>query len=79
MLLKIARILSLALLLFTGCAIVWMIVTYVPGLAIMAYRERDAMLGAALAASGVTALIALGVVWTAKATTREEPRTAGQT
>ena len=126
---KIARILSLALLLFTGCvgiyngvtewgegrtpaqvgvtlgvllygifglitaygllrrrgwsmttAILWMIaVTYVPGLAVMAYREKDATLGAAFAASGASALIALGVVWTAKATTREEPRTAGQT
>jgi hypothetical protein len=125
----IARILSLALLLFTGCvgiyngvtewgegrtpaqvavtvgvllygifglitaygllrrrrwsvktAILWMIaVTYVPGLAVMADGESDAMLGAALAASGVTGLIALGVVLTAKATTRLEPRTASQT
>ena len=126
---KIARVLSMALLLFTGCvgvyngitewgdgqtvaqhavtagvliygifglitvgglilrrrwslstAIVWMIaVTYVPGLAVTAYADADTSLGSALAASVASALIALGVVWTTKVTTREERRTVGQT
>ena len=126
---KIARVLSLALLLFTGCVgvyngltewdeggtlpqhavtagvflygifglatayglfgrkrwslitvIVWAIaVTYVPGLAVMAYGGEDAILGSAIAASAGSALIAFGVIWTVKATTRDESRTVSET
>ena len=52
-------------------AIVWAVtVTYVPGMAIMAYADQDTTLGSAIAASAVTGLIALGVIWTANALTR---------
>ena len=54
--------------LWTG--IVWAVaITYVPGVAVMAYAGEDAMLGSALAASGATALIALGVIWTTNVVT----------
>lgn len=126
---KIAWVLSLALLLFTGCigvyngltewgegdtllqqsvtvsvfvygvsglitayglfrrrawsvwtAIVWMIgVTYAPGVAVMAYAGEDAILGSAIAASVSSGLIALGVVWTTKAMSRDQPRTLSET
>ncbi len=49
-------------------------VTYVPGVAVMAYADADTTLGAAIAASGATALIALGVIWTANVMTRPERR-----
>ena len=126
---KIAWVLSLALLLFTGCvgvyngltewgegrtplqhsvtvsvfiygifglitaygllrrqawsvwtAIVWMIaVTYAPGVAVMVYGGEDAILGSAIAASVGSAVIALGVVWTTRAMSRNRPRTVSET
>jgi hypothetical protein len=45
----------------------------------MAYADADASLGSAIAASVASGLIALGVVWTTKVTTRDERRTVGQT
>jgi hypothetical protein len=58
-------------------SIAWAVpVTYVPGLAVMAYGGEDAILGSAIAASAGSLLIALGVVWTANAITRD--RTAAQ-
>jgi uncharacterized membrane protein len=45
-------------------------VTYVPGVAVMAYGGQDAMMGSAIAASAASALLALGVVWTAHVVTR---------
>lgn len=57
-------------------AIGWAIaVTYVPGVAVMAYGGTDAILGSAFAASAGSALIALGVIWTVRVTTRESART----
>ena len=53
-------------------------ITYVPGVAVMAYGEEGAVLASAIAASVASGLIALGVVWTTKVTTRE-PRIASQT
>lgn len=60
-------------------AIAWGIgITYVPGAAVMSYGGEDAMLGSALAASGASALIALGVIWTANVMTRTAPRPAAE-
>ena len=54
-------------------SMVWAaIVTYVPGAAVMAYGGNDATVGAAIGASGASAVIAAGVVWTAWATTRAD-------
>lgn len=54
-----------------GTAIAWGItVTYVPGVAIMAFGGEDAVLSSAISASGATALIAAGVIWTGIAMTR---------
>lgn len=48
-----------------GTAVAWAIaVTYVPGVAVMAFEGEDAMLGSAIAASVGSALVALGVLWT---------------
>ena len=56
-------------------AIAWsVVITYVPGVAVMAYGGVDAKLGSAIAASGGTALIALGVIWTVNTMTK--PRAA---
>jgi hypothetical protein len=56
-------------------AIVWgVVITYVAGAAVLFYGGPDAGIGAALAGAGATALIALGVVWTAKVITRAQPR-----
>lgn len=44
------------------------ILTYVPGAAVTAYGGGDATVGSAIAASGASAVIAAGVVWTAWAT-----------
>ena len=61
-------------------AIVWMIaVTYAPGVAVMAYGGQDAILSSAIAASAGSAAIALGVLWTARATTLDRSRTVSQT
>jgi hypothetical protein len=63
-----------------GTAIAWGVaITYVPGAAIIAYSGRESVIGAAIAASVASALIALGVVWTARAMSRaekEHPRIA---
>lgn len=59
-------------------AIGWAIaVSYVPGVAVMAYGGEDAILGSAIAASAGSALIALGLIWTVKVSTRESARTVG--
>jgi len=60
-------------------AIGWAIaVSYVPGVAVMAYGGEDAILVSAIAASAGSALIALGVIWTVKVSTRESARTVGE-
>jgi hypothetical protein len=52
-------------------AIVWGVaVTYVPGAAIMAYGGQDAFLSSAIGASVGSAILAFGVVWTARAASR---------
>jgi hypothetical protein len=57
---------------FSG-AIAWgVVITYVAGTASLFYSEAG--IGAALAGGGATALIALGVIWTASVVTRAEPR-----
>jgi hypothetical protein len=55
-----------------GTAIAWgIVVTYVPGAAVMTFSGgEDAVLSSAISASGVTALIAAGVIWTAISLTR---------
>jgi hypothetical protein len=59
-------------------AIAWALaVTYVPGVAVMAYGGEDAILSSALAASAGSALIALGVVWTAHVITRRNAPIVG--
>jgi len=59
-------------------AIAWaMAVSYVPGVAVMAYGGEGAILGSAIAASVGSALIALCVIWTVKVSTRESARTVG--
>jgi len=50
-------------------------VTYAPGVAVMADGDKDATLGAAFAASAATALIALGILWTANVMTRKDQST----
>ena len=53
--------------------IVWAVaVTYVPGVAILAYADKDAMLGSAIAASVASGLIALGIIWTTSVMTRAD-------
>lgn len=57
-----------------GTSIAWAIaVTYVPGVAVMAYGGEGAILSSAIAASAGSALIAAAVVWTAHRTTRKDP------
>ena len=56
--------------------IAWaVVVTYVPGVAVMAYSDKDATLGSAIAASVGAALIALGVAWTTNVMTRPDQST----
>ena len=51
--------------------IVWTIaVSYVPGVAVMAYAGEDAILASAVAASVGSLLLALGVIWTTNVMTR---------
>jgi hypothetical protein len=61
-------------------AILWGVaVTIVPGVAIVAYAGEESLVGSAITASGASALIALGVVWTAREMSRpgkEHPRVA---
>ena len=60
-------------------AIGWAIaVSYVPGVAVMAYGGEDAILSSAIAASAGSALIALGVIWTVRVATRESARTVAE-
>lgn len=59
--------------------VAWAIVlTYVPGTAVMAYAP-DGTWGAALTASGATALIALGVAWATRANTSAHTQRLGVT
>jgi len=61
-------------------SIAWAIaITYVPGVAVMVYGGEGAILRSAIAASLGSGLIALGVVWTAKVMTRDQPRPASET
>jgi hypothetical protein len=54
-----------------GTAICWGVaVTYVPGVAVMAYGGNDAIMSSAITASGASALIAALVIWTAHVVTR---------
>jgi hypothetical protein len=54
-----------------GTAIAWDIaITYVPGVAIMAFGGESAILSSAIAASAGGAVIGAGVIWTAIVTTR---------
>jgi hypothetical protein len=46
-------------------------VTYAPGVAVMAYSDKDTTLGSAIAASAASALIALGILLTANVMTRK--------
>jgi hypothetical protein len=47
-------------------AVIWtVIIIYVPGAAVIGYGGPDASLGAAAASSVASALIGLGVIWTA--------------
>ncbi|MFL5480804.1 MAG: hypothetical protein ACJ8AK_01305 [Gemmatimonadaceae bacterium] len=58
--------------------IAWTVaVTYVPGVAVMAYADEDAILGSAIAASIGSLLIALGVLWTTNVMTRPDPIAQG--
>jgi FtsH-binding integral membrane protein len=60
-----------------GTAICWGIaVTYVPGVAVMAYGGQDATVSSAFLASGASALIAAAVTWTAHRTTRNDAEIA---
>lgn len=60
-------------------AIAWAVpVTYVPGLAVMAYGGEDAILGSAIAASAGSLLIAVGVIWTAIVMTRQQTATQNE-
>jgi hypothetical protein len=54
------------------------VVTYVPGAAVMAYAP-DGTWAAALTASGATALIAMGVAWATRANTNVQPMTGSET
>jgi hypothetical protein len=61
-----------------GTSIGWAIaVTYVPGVAIMAYGGEGAILFSAIAASAASALIAAAVVWSAHRATRKDPEIVG--
>jgi hypothetical protein len=57
-----------------GASVVWaVIITYVPGAAVVAYGGGDATVGSAIAASGASAVIAAGVVWSARSEARGAP------
>jgi peptidoglycan/LPS O-acetylase OafA/YrhL len=54
-------------------AIAWaVVITYVPGVATIAYSDEASPVGPAIVASAATALIALGVLWTARTLTRKK-------
>ena len=58
-------------------AIAWgLVITYVPAAAIIGYGGEPTPVGSAISASGVTALLALGVIWTAHLVTRGQPEIA---
>jgi hypothetical protein len=60
-----------------GTAIAWgLVITYVPAAAIIGYGGEPTPVGSVLAASGVVALLALGVIWTAHQVTRDKPEIA---
>lgn len=54
-----------------GTVAAWaLVLTYVPGAAVIAYAEGASPIGSAIVASAASALIALGVLWTARVRTR---------
>ena len=62
-----------------GTVIAWAVaVTYVPGAAVLVYGGEDAFISSAIAASLGSALIALGVLWTAHVMTRNGTEIADQ-
>ena len=61
-------------------AIAWaLVVTYVPGAAIIGYADADTTMGSAIAASAASALLALGVLWTTYVMTRVRVPTGQET
>jgi len=53
-----------------GTVAAWaLVITYVPGAAVIAYAEEASPIGSAILASASSALIAMGVVWTARVRT----------
>jgi len=61
-------------------AITWaLVVTYVPGAAIIGYADADTTMGSAIAASAASALLALGVLWTTYVMTRVRVPTGQET
>jgi uncharacterized membrane protein YjfL (UPF0719 family) len=61
-------------------AIAWgVVVTYVPGVAVMSFSDEAGRLTSAFAASGTTALIAAGVIWTTYLMTRPGTESASPT
>lgn len=58
-------------------AMVWgLVITYVPAAAIIGYGGEPTPVGSVIAASGVTGLLALGVIWSAHMVTRDKPEIA---
>jgi hypothetical protein len=56
---------------------VWgLVITYVPAAAIIGYGGEPTPVGSVIAASGVTGLLALGVIWSAHLVTRDKPEIA---
>ena len=62
-----------------GTVAAWaLVITYVPGAAVIAYAEEASPIGSAIVASAASALIALSVLWTARTVTRKkEPGPSG--
>lgn len=55
-----------------------LVITYVPGAAVIAYAEEASPMGSAIVASAASALIALAVLWTARTVRRKkEPGPSG--
>ena len=60
-----------------GTAIAWgLVITYVPAAAIIGFGGEPTPVGSVIAASGVTGLLALGVIWSAHLVTRDKPEIA---
>lgn len=62
-----------------GTVAAWaLVITYVPGAAVIAYAKEASPIGSALVASAASALIALGIVWTARVMTQGSQSPAGR-